>query len=216
MRAPLGLSSWPVTSTLASKWQSNSFPEAVQSTSMLVMPSRTVVVCLARACTCCKALTVRARARVCVCVCARARAHRSRIVGPAGRGQGMGKFLKICVLKKRFWFLTVLHFVTFFSFWVAAREIVNHSNFCHPHVIQFKEVFLTDDYLAIAMEYAPGGDLFQYVRDHGGLRVIALPPPPKRPILGLEVLCFSGARCGRKYMRLWREGQGALGLRAFA
>lgn len=53
----------------------------------------------------------------------------------------------------------------------AAREIVNHSNFCHPHVIQFKEVFLTDDYLAIAMEYAPGGDLFQYVRDHAGLRV---------------------------------------------
>eukprot|EP00884_Botryococcus_braunii_P022478 jgi/Botrbrau1/8914/Bobra.0148s0028.1 len=52
----------------------------------------------------------------------------------------------------------------------VAREIVNHSNFCHPHVIQFKEVFLTDDYLAIAMEYAPGGDLFQYVRDHGGLK----------------------------------------------
>ena len=31
------------------------------------------------------------------------------------------------------------------------REIINHSNFCHPHVVQFKEVFLTAQFLAIAM-----------------------------------------------------------------
>ena len=37
------------------------------------------------------------------------------------------------------------------------RELVNHSNFCHPHVIQFKEAFLTPSHLGIAMEYAPGG-----------------------------------------------------------
>lgn len=37
------------------------------------------------------------------------------------------------------------------------RELVNHSNFCHPHVIQFKEAFLTRSHLGIAMEYAPGG-----------------------------------------------------------
>ena len=49
------------------------------------------------------------------------------------------------------------------------REIVNHSNFVHPHVIQFKEVFLTPTHLAIAMEYAPGGDLFSYVSQRGGL-----------------------------------------------
>ena len=36
------------------------------------------------------------------------------------------------------------------------REIVNHSNFCHPHIVQFKEVFLVKDYLAIAMEYVSG------------------------------------------------------------
>jgi len=43
------------------------------------------------------------------------------------------------------------------------------SRLLHPHVIQFREVFLTDKYLAIAMEYAPGGDMFQHVKRKGGL-----------------------------------------------
>lgn len=47
------------------------------------------------------------------------------------------------------------------------REIINHSNFCHPHVVQFKEVFLTAQFLAIAMEFAPGGDLFHFVKRSG-------------------------------------------------
>lgn len=36
-------------------------------------------------------------------------------------------------------------------------------------MVQFKEVFLTPEYLAIAMEYAAGGDMFQYVKQRGGL-----------------------------------------------
>lgn len=44
------------------------------------------------------------------------------------------------------------------------REILNHKTLRHPHVIQFKEVFLTSKYLAIVMEYADQGDLFHYVR----------------------------------------------------
>lgn len=51
------------------------------------------------------------------------------------------------------------------------REVICHSNFCHPHVIQFKEIFLTPTHLAIAMEYAPGGDMFQYVKRSSGLKV---------------------------------------------
>ncbi|PNH07773.1 Serine/threonine-protein kinase SRK2E [Tetrabaena socialis] len=39
-------------------------------------------------------------------------------------------------------------------------EILNHSVLRHPHVIQFKEVFLTSEYICIAMEYATGGSLF--------------------------------------------------------
>lgn len=51
------------------------------------------------------------------------------------------------------------------------REVICHSNFCHPHVIQFKEIFLTPTHLAIAMEYAPGGDMFQFVKKSSGLKV---------------------------------------------
>ena len=46
-------------------------------------------------------------------------------------------------------------------------------------IIQFREVFLTPDYLAIAMEFAPGGDMFQYVKRKKGLQArAALPAAP--------------------------------------
>ncbi len=34
---------------------------------------------------------------------------------------------------------------------------------------QFREVFLTPDYLGVAMEYAAGGDMFQHVTHKRGL-----------------------------------------------
>lgn len=43
------------------------------------------------------------------------------------------------------------------------REILNHRTLCHPHVIAFREVFLTDQNLCIVMEFAPGGDMFTYI-----------------------------------------------------
>jgi len=49
-------------------------------------------------------------------------------------------------------------------------EIVNHSLLRHPHVIQFKEVFLTSEYICISMEYATGGSLFHYVQKQGRLK----------------------------------------------
>lgn len=49
-------------------------------------------------------------------------------------------------------------------------ELVNHSLLRHPHVIQFKEVFLTHKYICIVMEYATGGTLFQYVQKQGRLK----------------------------------------------
>lgn len=45
------------------------------------------------------------------------------------------------------------------------REILNHRALRHPHVVQFFEVFLVDDYLGIVMEYADKGDLFSHVRE---------------------------------------------------
>jgi serine/threonine protein kinase len=60
-------------------------------------------------------------------------------------------------------------------------EIVNHSLLRHPHVVQFKEVFLTSEYVNIVMEYANGGSLFDLVRTQKRLketqvRVEALQP----------------------------------------
>ena len=34
------------------------------------------------------------------------------------------------------------------------------------------QVFLTKEYLAIAMEFAAGGDMFQYVKQRGGLEEV--------------------------------------------
>lgn len=49
------------------------------------------------------------------------------------------------------------------------REVLNHKNLLHHHVVQFKGVFLTRQYLAIVMEYAPGGDLLEYIRRKKGI-----------------------------------------------
>lgn len=49
------------------------------------------------------------------------------------------------------------------------REIINHRNLLHHHVVQFKEVFLTPQHLCIVMEYVPGGDVMQYIRRRNGL-----------------------------------------------
>ncbi|KAG1674284.1 hypothetical protein FOA52_013473 [Chlamydomonas sp. UWO 241] len=43
-------------------------------------------------------------------------------------------------------------------------EVLNHRMLRHPHVIEFKEVFLTPRFICIAMEYASGHSLFDYVR----------------------------------------------------
>jgi len=50
------------------------------------------------------------------------------------------------------------------------REILNHRCLHHPHIVRFKEVFLTQEYLAIAMEFGAGGDMFEYVVNKNGLR----------------------------------------------
>lgn len=44
------------------------------------------------------------------------------------------------------------------------REVLNHR-LCvaHPNIVQFREIFLTTKHLAIVMEYASGGDMFDYV-----------------------------------------------------
>ncbi|KAL9253130.1 Serine/threonine-protein kinase SAPK1-like protein [Drosera capensis] len=43
------------------------------------------------------------------------------------------------------------------------REIINQRSLKHPNIIAFKEVFLTPTHLAIVMEYAAGGELFERI-----------------------------------------------------
>ena len=47
------------------------------------------------------------------------------------------------------------------------HELINHKVLRHPHIVKFKEVFLTNLYLAIVMEYAAGGDILDYVLQRG-------------------------------------------------
>ena len=47
------------------------------------------------------------------------------------------------------------------------REIVNHRSLRHPNIIRFKEVVLTPTHLAIVMEYAAGGELFERICEAG-------------------------------------------------
>ncbi|KAI6691718.1 hypothetical protein NL676_019428 [Syzygium grande] len=49
----------------------------------------------------------------------------------------------------------------------VAREIINHRSLCHPNIIRFKEVVLTRTHLAIVMEYAAGGELFDRICSAG-------------------------------------------------
>ncbi|KAK8586670.1 hypothetical protein V6N13_085697 [Hibiscus sabdariffa] len=47
------------------------------------------------------------------------------------------------------------------------REIMNHRSLNHPNIIRFKEVLLTPTHLAIVMEYAAGGELFERICNAG-------------------------------------------------
>ncbi|XP_019171847.1 PREDICTED: serine/threonine-protein kinase SRK2A [Ipomoea nil] len=49
----------------------------------------------------------------------------------------------------------------------VAREIINHRSLRHPNIIRFKEVILTPTHLAIVMEYAAGGELFDRICNAG-------------------------------------------------
>lgn len=52
----------------------------------------------------------------------------------------------------------------------VVNEIINHSLLRHPHVVQFREMFLTRDHVCILMEFANGGSLFDMVSQQRKLR----------------------------------------------
>ncbi|GAX72676.1 hypothetical protein CEUSTIGMA_g132.t1 [Chlamydomonas eustigma] len=65
-------------------------------------------------------------------------------------------------------------------------EVLNHRILRHPHVIEFKEVFLTPEFICIAMEYASGGNLFSYVKQAIRLKEAAARWFFQQLIIGLD------------------------------
>ena len=53
----------------------------------------------------------------------------------------------------------------------------------HPNIVQLREVFLTEHHLAVAMEYADGGDLSEYIDQQYQRGVRQRLPPPYLPSL---------------------------------
>lgn len=52
---------------------------------------------------------------------------------------------------------------------MSSVSLHNHSRFRHPHIIQFREVFLTPTHPGLAMEVATADDLFKRVKSCKGL-----------------------------------------------
>lgn len=47
------------------------------------------------------------------------------------------------------------------------REIINHRSLRHPNIVRFREVMLSPTHLAIVMEYASGGEIFERICSAG-------------------------------------------------
>ncbi|KAL6750394.1 Snf1-like ser/thr protein kinase [Haematococcus lacustris] len=65
-------------------------------------------------------------------------------------------------------------------------EILNHRSLRHPHVVEFKEVFVTKEFICIAMEFATGGNLFNYVQQAGRLKEPAARWFLQQLVIGLD------------------------------
>nr|CAE03037.3 OSJNBa0084A10.12 [Oryza sativa Japonica Group] len=80
--------------------------------------------------------------------------------------------LKASLLRFFFFFFLSLFVRSVFLIdrWIdenVAREIINHRSLRHPNIIRFKEVVVTPTHLAIVMEYAAGGELFDRICNAG-------------------------------------------------
>ena len=46
------------------------------------------------------------------------------------------------------------------------REVENHLQLIHPHIVRLYDLFLTPDYLALVLEYADQGDMYSFLVKH--------------------------------------------------
>ncbi len=75
-------------------------------------------------------------------------------------------------------------------------------------IVQFKEVFLTPRYLAIAMEFVAGGDMFEYVVRKGGLKESEARWFFQQLIVGVDYLHRMVRRAPKEGARRWAWTRG--------
>lgn len=46
------------------------------------------------------------------------------------------------------------------------REVENHLQLIHPHIVRLYDVFLTEHYLGLVLEYADQGDMYSFLVKH--------------------------------------------------
>jgi hypothetical protein len=85
------------------------------------------------------------------------------------------------------------------------REIVNQLKLRHAHIVALLEVFLTDTHLVLVMEYAAGGNLFQYVSQRCGLT-------ERDARWFFQQLVIALHFCHRMVRRSWAKGTGRRGV----
>lgn len=105
--------------------------------------------------------------------------------------------------------------------WSTSLRLIVWSLVRLRSIVQFKEVFLTPRYLAIAMEFVAGGDMFEYVVRKGGLKESEARWFFQQLIVGVDYLhrmvrrpACSAAKhgharlepCGGNVCVLWRRG----------
>ena len=101
------------------------------------------------------------------------------------------------------------------SAWSASLRLIPGS--LVRSIVQFKEVFLTPRYLAIAMEFVAGGDMFEYVVRKGGLKESEARWFFQQLIVGVDYLhrmvrrlpglrSAAAGPCGGSVCMLWRRG----------
>ncbi|KAJ0918462.1 putative protein kinase CAMK-OST1L family [Helianthus annuus] len=94
------------------------------------------------------------------------------------------------------------------------REIIKHRSLRHPNIVRFRELILTPTHLAIVMEYASGGELFDRICDAGRFNedeVLFLPRFFFQQLISGVSYCHSMQVCHRdlKLENTWLDGSPA-------
>lgn len=77
---------------------------------------------------------------------------------------GQYNLLELIMVSAKTWIQMGLLLQAFIANWpYVKREVMLLSKLKHPHIVGFREVFLSDNDLALVMTFVPGGTLSDYL-----------------------------------------------------